>query len=80
MSVTMSEGGGKLSKRERPKVLRQAIKADPEADVAALAKIGGISAEEVEQFLKKKITPDMPVVDAIAEFMGVHLPSAIPTE
>lgn len=74
MSVTMSEGGGKLSKRERPKVLRQAIKDNPETDIEALAKIGGISAEEMEQFLKKKTTPDMPVVDAIAEFMGVHLP------
>ena len=33
MSVTVSEGGGKLSKRERPKALRDAIKARGDIDL-----------------------------------------------
>ncbi|RKY07668.1 MAG: glutamate--tRNA ligase [Planctomycetota bacterium] len=74
MSVTVSESGGKLSKRERPKVLKKAIKAMGEVDKDAIAKAGDITAEELETFLKGKTTPDMPAVDAMAASLGVHLP------
>ena len=74
MSVTVSDSGGKLSKRERPKTLKQAIKAMGDVDKEALAAAGGISLEELETFLKGKTVPDMPAVDAMAEHLGVHLP------
>jgi len=76
MSVTVSDSGGKLSKRERPKALRTAIKTKGNADLdhGELAKVGGISEEELDLFLKNKSVPDMPIVDAMAEHLGVHLP------
>jgi glutamyl/glutaminyl-tRNA synthetase len=74
MSVTVSEGGGKLSKRERPKTLKKAIKAMGDIDMDALAAAGGISADELGTFLNGKTTPDMPAVDAMAKSLGVHLP------
>ncbi|MDD5063510.1 MAG: glutamate--tRNA ligase [Phycisphaerae bacterium] len=74
MSVTVSDSGGKLSKRERPKALRNAIKAKPGIDLEKLAKVGGITVEEVKDFIANKTMPDMPNVDAMAEFLGVQLP------
>jgi len=74
MSVTVSDSGGKLSKRERPKALRDAMKARQDSDLAKLAEIGGISTENVESFLNGESVPDMPAVDAIAQHLGVHLP------
>ncbi|MBN1818479.1 MAG: glutamate--tRNA ligase [Sedimentisphaerales bacterium] len=74
MSVTVSEGGGKLSKRERPKALREKIKAMDKVDLESLARAGGIGMEELESFLQKKTTPDMPAIDAMAAHLGVHLP------
>lgn len=74
MSVTVSEGGGKLSKRERPKALRQAIKKTENIDMEKLAQIGNISSEELDSFIKGKTTPDMPAIDAMAEHLGVELP------
>jgi glutamyl/glutaminyl-tRNA synthetase len=74
MSVTVSESGGKLSKRERPKALRQAIKIIESINLEKLAQIGNISSEELESFIKGKATPDMPCVDAMAEYLGVDLP------
>ncbi|MHC4905413.1 MAG: glutamate--tRNA ligase [Planctomycetota bacterium] len=74
MSVTVSEGGGKLSKRERPKTLKKAIKAMQDVDMDALANAGGISDEELATFLKGKTVPDMPAIDAMAALLGVHLP------
>ena len=74
MSVTVSEGGGKLSKRERPKTLKTAIKAMQDVDMDALAKAGDISADKLESFLKGKTVPDMPAIDAMATYLGVHLP------
>lgn len=74
MSVTVSESGGKLSKRERPSALRAAIKALRDVDVNKLAEVGGISAEEVEMFIKGKTTPDMPSIDSMAKYLGVELP------
>jgi glutamyl-tRNA synthetase len=74
MSVTVSESGGKLSKRERPKALRQAIKAGCDVDLEELAEVGGIGVEEVREFVANKTTPDMPSVDAMARRLGVELP------
>ncbi len=74
MSVTVSDSGGKLSKRERPKALRTAIQALPDLDTAILAQVGGISEEEVQTFLAGESVPDMPAIDAIAKHIGVHLP------
>ena len=74
MSVTVSEGGGKLSKRERPKALRKLIKANPNIDLEELAEVGAISLDEMDDFLKGKSTPDMPSVDAMAKHLGADLP------
>ncbi len=74
MSVTVSEGGGKLSKRERPKVLRNTLKGGSGFDVDELARSAGITADEMDDFLAGKFVPDMPIVDVIADSAGVHLP------
>ena len=74
MSVTVSEGGGKLSKRERPKALRNAIKNKPDINLEKLAEVGNITLEEVKNFVANKTIPDMLNVDAMAEFLGVQLP------
>jgi len=74
MSVTISEGGGKLSKRERPKALRNAINAKENIDLTRLAQVAKISVEELQSFVEGKTTPDMPGIDAMAEFLDVTLP------
>jgi glutamyl/glutaminyl-tRNA synthetase len=74
MSVTVSDSGGKLSKRERPKALRTAIKARQDVDLNQLAEVGGISTEALDLFLKNKTVPDMPSIDAMAKCLDVHLP------
>jgi len=74
MSVTVSEGGGKLSKRERPKALRKIIKVRGDIDLEKLADVAGISREEAKDFVANKAVPDMPAIDAMAEYLGVHLP------
>jgi len=74
MSVTVSDTGGKLSKRERPKALRKAIKAVEDIDLEQLAGIGDITVEEVNSFLKGKTTPDIPAIDAMAKHLGIKLP------
>ncbi len=82
MSVTISEGGGKLSKRERPKALRKAIRAGEDSatrmadkiDQQKLAEAGNLSAEELESFIKGKTMPDMPAIDAMAKYLNVQLP------
>ncbi|MCF7975760.1 MAG: glutamate--tRNA ligase [Phycisphaerae bacterium] len=74
MSVTVSDSGGKLSKRERPKTLRTAIKAMADVDLAAVAQVGGLTVEALKTFLDGTTTPDMPLIDAMAEHLGVHLP------
>jgi len=74
MSVTVSDSGGKLSKRERPKTLRAAIKGLPDADIKTLAQVGGIPSDEVTSFLDGQTTPDMPSIDAMARYLAVHLP------
>jgi glutamyl-tRNA synthetase len=74
MAVTVSENGGKLSKREQSKTLRKAIKEKADTDLVKLAAVGGISMEEMESFIKGDSTPDVPVIDAMATSMGVRLP------
>jgi glutamyl-tRNA synthetase len=74
MSVTVSESGGKLSKRERPKVLRNAIKNKPDINLGKLAEVGNITLDEVKDFIANKTIPDMSSVDAMAEYLGVQLP------
>jgi glutamyl/glutaminyl-tRNA synthetase len=75
MSVTISDTGGKLSKRERPKVL-QAYVADnlTVEDQNQLAVVGGITLDDVQSFLAGQNMPDMPVIDKMAEFLKVPLP------
>jgi glutamyl/glutaminyl-tRNA synthetase len=85
MSVTISDSGGKLSKRERPKALRSAIEEIQAADVRLgpgvfplrlqnMEMALNIPSGEVKSFLKGDIIPDMPTIDAMAKFFGVHLP------
>jgi glutamyl-tRNA synthetase len=74
MSITVSDTGGKLSKRERPRALKQAIKAKNDIDMVALAKAGAISLEDLTLFTKGKIVPDMPAIDAMATYLGIKLP------
>jgi len=74
MSVTVSESGGKLSKRERPRALLAAIKRLGDVNLEKLAKIGNIGLDELEAFIAGKSTPDMPSIDAMAEHLGVALP------
>ena len=74
MSVTISETGGKLSKRERPKALRKTIKVTGNIDLKKLAEAGNITLEEVETFIKGKTTLDMPGIDAMATYLGAVLP------
>ncbi|MFH1616786.1 MAG: glutamate--tRNA ligase [Planctomycetota bacterium] len=74
MAVTVSESGGKLSKREQPRALQKAIKTGSDIDKTALATAGGISAEQLESFLKGETMPDMPAVHAMAKHIGLHLP------
>ncbi|MFQ6034864.1 MAG: glutamate--tRNA ligase [Sedimentisphaerales bacterium] len=74
MSVTVSKTGGKLSKRERPKALRKAIKDMPDVNLERLAEAGNISRQDLDSFLRGKTTPDMPSIDAMAEYLGVNLP------
>jgi glutamyl-tRNA synthetase len=74
MSVTISESGGKLSKRERPQTLRKAIKARPEIYLGKLADVGGINTEQLKDFLAGDSAPDVPAIEAMAKYLGVELP------
>lgn len=74
MSVTVSEGGGKLSKRERPKALRLKINSMQDKNVQQLADAGGVTVDEIVAFLDGKSTPDMLVIDKIADHLDIKLP------
>ena len=74
MSVTVSETGGKLSKRQRPKALLGVIKSKQDIDIEQLASAGGISTEDVESFIAGKSIPDMPAIEGMADWLGVELP------
>jgi len=77
MSVTVSDTGGKLSKRERPETLRKVIqekaKIEPEI-VSIIAANSALSVEDVHDFLDGKKMPDMPDVERVAEYLEVPLP------
>ena len=77
MSVTVSDTGGKLSKRERPETLRKVIqekaKVEPEI-VSIIAANSDLSVEALQDFLDGKKVPDMPDVERVAQFLGVPLP------
>jgi glutamyl/glutaminyl-tRNA synthetase len=74
MSVTVSDTGGKLSKRERPQALRKVIKDMYQVDLQKLADVANITPEQIESFINGKTTPDMPSIDAMADYLGIHLP------
>jgi len=74
MSVTVSDTGGKLSKRERPKALRSAIGTLQDVDLDKLADIGKLTCDELDSFVNGKTTPDMPNIDAMAQYLGMPLP------
>jgi len=74
MSVTVSQDGGKLSKRQRPKALQKTIKADPNIDLEKLAQAGDITLEEINAFVAGETTPDIPSIDAMAKYLGAALP------
>ena len=75
MSVTVSDSGGKLSKRERPKVLWDAIKDLPEHRLyGELCDVAKINVNDMKHFIKRRISPDMPAIDAMAAHLGVALP------
>ncbi len=76
LPVIVSEGGGKLSKREQAKSLHEAIeKLKPDSELLErLAEIGKISDDDMYHFIHRRVSPDMPAIDAMAEYLGVHLP------
>jgi glutamyl-tRNA synthetase len=74
ISVTVSESGGKLSKRERPNALRKVIKNTPDIDLEKLAQVGSITLEEMKSFVAGDTMPDMTSICALAKFLNVHLP------
>ena len=74
MSVTISESGGKLSKRERPQTLRKAIKAQPEIYLGKLADVGGIGTDVLKDFLAGDSVPDVPAIEAMAKYLCINLP------
>src|SRR3972149_491290 len=75
MSVTVSDTGGKLSKRERPKALWNAIKDLPEDYLYDdLCDVAQINENEMKNFIKRRISPDMPAIDAMAKYLDVQLP------
>ncbi|OHB57109.1 MAG: hypothetical protein A2173_10930 [Planctomycetes bacterium RBG_13_44_8b] len=74
MSLTVNESGGKMSKRDKAKVLKDAIKSAENPDKEKIASVGGISIGEFEDFLNGDSTPDNPAVDAMAEYLGIKLP------
>ncbi len=77
MSVTVSDAGGKLSKRERPEKLRKAIQGRAKATPDILSTISadcGLSVEELQEFVEGKSVPDMPDVERVAEYLEVPLP------
>ena len=75
MSVTVSEGGGKLSKRERANTFLQFIKNNTHRiNLNALARTGHLTPSELDAFLNGQSAPDGPLITAMAEHLGVHLP------
>ena len=74
VSITISETGGKLSKRERSKALCNAIANTADIDLKKLAEAGRISIDQISRFVKGEFAPDIPSVDAMAKYIGISLP------
>jgi len=74
MSVTVSQGGGKLSKRERAEVLKAAIAGLEQVDIHKLAEVGATDVGRLESFLAGQATPEMEAVNRMAAYVGVELP------
>lgn len=74
MSVTISESGGKLSKREQSKTLRNAIASTPNIDKERIAEISNITVDELNHYLKGKAALDITAVNIMAKHLGVQLP------
>ncbi len=77
MSVTVSDAGGKLSKRERPETLRRAIQERAKATPDILSTISadcGLNIEELQEFIEGKSVPDMPDIERVAQYLEVPLP------
>jgi glutamyl/glutaminyl-tRNA synthetase len=77
MSVTISDTGGKLSKRERPEKLRKAIqekrKNEPQI-VSIISASCALSVQDVQEFIDGKSMPDMPYIEKMADSQGIPLP------
>ena len=74
ISVTVSPGGGKLSKRERSKTLLAHIKKTDDIDLNALATAGNLSRALLDNYISGESTPDQPEITAMANVLGVDLP------
>ncbi|UCG49809.1 MAG: glutamate--tRNA ligase [Phycisphaerales bacterium] len=81
MSVTVSDSGGKLSKRERPKALRETMRPrankefiDAVAANSAVDTWPALTSLQVKEFVGGQSVPDMPYIDRMADFVGVALP------
>lgn len=74
MSVTISEGGGKLSKRERGKTLTKAIKEKSDADIEQIASAGGVTTDELSKFLKGDAQIEQEKITVMANYLCIHLP------
>ncbi|MEC7241659.1 MAG: glutamate--tRNA ligase [Myxococcota bacterium] len=72
MPLIFSMTGGKMSKRDKAKVARAAVR-EAEASREELAATLGISADELQRFMKKK-SDDMNIVLGVAEALGLALP------
>ncbi len=75
ISVTVSEGGGKLSKRERAKTLLKTInERSDDIKLAELAAAGTLTMKQMTDFMEGSFAPDGPDITAMAEFLEIHLP------
>ena len=83
MSVTVSDTGGKLSKRERPEKLRKVVleKARDSPEIIHTIAVNSavdvwraLTDDEVREFIEGKNVPNMPYIEKIADFVGVPLP------
>ena len=75
MSVTVSDTGGKLSKRERPQTLRTALEKDAGASISRSSPPwAGSRPRSCGRSSEADTTPDIPAIEAMAEHLGVRLP------
>ncbi|MHC4365084.1 MAG: glutamate--tRNA ligase, partial [Planctomycetota bacterium] len=74
MSVTVSEGRGKLSKRERPKSLREAIRSAKDVDLEKLAAVGDISSIDA---MAKFLGVQLPEINIVDFFRSGYLPGTM---